>query len=150
MRTALPGGDPVCALNGWESCSGSTTSCPRMVHLTESALREVGKSLKGSTIALLSRAFINDSDDAPNTLEEPFRDAARAAGAEVRMHDPWVEPGLRPPDAPPGLSWDLEEVLSGSDAVVGGGNMVDPDAWIAAGFGYWGIGRAVGIGDRSF
>jgi len=40
-----PGGDPLGALNGWESCSGSTTSCPRMMHLTESALREVGKAL---------------------------------------------------------------------------------------------------------
>jgi UDP-N-acetyl-D-mannosaminuronate dehydrogenase len=97
VRTALPGGDPVCALNGWESCSGSTTSCPRMVHLTESALREVGKSLKGSTIALLSRAFINDSDDARKTPAEPFFEMA-AAGAEVRVHDPgWIQQRRRTP-----------------------------------------------------
>ncbi|CVK33944.1 protein of unknown function [Methanoculleus bourgensis] len=73
------------------------------------------------------------------------------------------------PDAPPGLSRDLEGVLSGADAVVvfaghkeyrgleparvkelcgctwpvivDGRNVVDPDAWIAEGFAYRGIGR---------
>ena len=139
-----------------------------MLRLTESALREVGKSLKGSKIALLGWAFINDSNDARNTPAEPFRDAALAAGAEVRVHDPWVDP-VTSPDAPPGLSRDLEGVLSGADAVVvfaghkeyrglvpeqvkglcgcahpvviDGRNVVDPDAWIAEGFVYRGIGR---------
>ena len=108
-----------------------------------------------------ARAFINGSDDARNTPAEPFRDAA---GAEVRVHDPWVDP-----DAPPGLSRDLEGVLAGADAVVvfaghkeyrglvpaevrrlcgcarpavvDGRNVVDPDAWIVEGFAYRGIGR---------
>ena len=108
-----------------------------------------------------ARAFINGSDDARNTPAEPFRDAA---GAEVRVHDPWVDP-----DAPPGLSRDLARVLAGADAVVvfaghkeyrglepaqvkglcgcarpavvDGRNVVDPDAWIAGGFAYRGIGR---------
>jgi len=139
-----------------------------MLHLTESALAQAGKSLKGSRIALLGWAFINDSDDARNTPAEPFYEAARAAGAEVRVHDPWVDPVLSP-DAPPGLSRDLEGVLSGADAVVvfaghkeyrglvpaevrrlcgcahpavvDGRNVVDPDAWIGAGFAYRGIGR---------
>ena len=88
-----------------------------MLRLTESALREVGKSLKGSKIALLGWAFINDSDDARNTPAEPFRDAALAAGAKVRVHDPWVDP-VTSPDAPPGLSRDIEGVLAGADAVV--------------------------------
>ena len=48
-----------------------------MVHLTESALREVGKSLKGSTIALLGWAFINDSDDARKTPAEVFYEGVR-------------------------------------------------------------------------
>ena len=100
-----------------------------------------------------ARALINGSDDARNTPAEPFRDAA---GEEVRVHDPWVDP-----DAPPGLSRDLEGVLAGADAVVvfaghkeyrglvpaevrrlcgcarpvvvDGRNVVDPDAWIAGG-----------------
>ena len=121
-----------------------------------------------SKVALLGWAFINDSDDARNTPAEPFRDAALAAGAKVRVHDPWVDP-VTSPDAPPGLSRDLEGVLAGADAVVvfaghkeyrgleparvkglcgctwpvivDGRNVVDPDAWIAAGFVYRGIGR---------
>mgnify|MGYP003768869429 FL=1 len=70
-----------------------------------------------SKVALLGWAFINDSDDARNTPAEPFRDAALAAGAEVRVHDPWVDP-VTSPDAPPGLSRDIEGVLTGADAVV--------------------------------
>lgn len=139
-----------------------------MLHLTESALGEVGKTLVGSKVALLGWAFINDSDDARNTPAEPFRDAAIAAGAEVAVHDPWVDPATLP-DAPPGLSRDLARVLSGADAVVvfaghkeyrglepagvrrlcgsahpavvDGRNIIDPDAWISAGFTYRGIGR---------
>jgi UDP-N-acetyl-D-mannosaminuronic acid dehydrogenase len=139
-----------------------------MLHLAESALAEVGKTLAGSKIALLGWAFINDSDDARNTPAEPFRDAALAAGAEVAVHDPWVDPATSP-DAPPGISRDLAGVLAGADAVVvfaghkeyrglvparvkelsgsphpavvDGRNVVDPDAWIGAGFVYRGIGR---------
>lgn len=143
-----------------------------MLHLTTSALAQAGKTLKGSRIALLGWAFINDSDDARNTPSEPFYAAAVAAGAEVRVHDPWVDPETAP-DTPPGLSKDLEAVLSGADAVVvfaghkeyrhlvpaevkklcgcahpaivDGRNVADPDAWIDAGFAYRGIGR----GDRN-
>ena len=139
-----------------------------MLHLTESALAQTGKTLKDSTIALLGWAFINDSDDARNTPAEPFRDAAIAAGAEVAVHDPWVDPATSP-DAPPGISRDLAGVLAGADAVVvfaghkeyrglvpeqvkglcgsthpavvDGRNVVDPDAWIGVGFAYRGIGR---------
>ena len=115
-----------------------------------------------------ARAFINGSDDARNTPAEPFRDAALAAGAEVAVHDPWVDPATSP-DAPPGLSRELDAVLAGADAVVvfadhkeyrglvpervkglcgsphpavvDGRNVVDPDAWIVEGFAYRGIGR---------
>jgi len=73
-----------------------------MLHLTESALGEAGKTLAGSKVALLGWAFINDSDDARNTPAEPFRDAAIAAGAEVAVHDPWVDPATSP-DATPRL-----------------------------------------------
>ena len=78
-------------------------------------------------------------------------------------------PRATSPDAPPGLSRDLEGVLASADvvvvfaghkeyrglvpaevrrlcgckspAVVDGRNAVDPDAWIGAGFVYRGIGR---------
>ena len=143
-----------------------------MLHLTESALAQVGKALKGAKIALLGWAFINDSDDARNTPAEPFYEMARAAGAAVAVHDPWVDPETAP-DVPPGLTRDLDAVLTGADAVavfaghkeyrvlvpgevkalcgcmhpaiIDGRNVADPDAWIEAGFAYRGIGR----GDRN-
>ncbi|KAF1076895.1 nucleotide sugar dehydrogenase [Methanogenium sp. MK-MG] len=141
-----------------------------MLHLAESALRQIGKPIAGAKIALLGWAFLNDSDDARNTPAEPFYRTARAAGAEVRIHDPWVDPETAP-DVPEGadITHDLEAVLSGADAVVifaghkeyralvpaavkalcgcshpvlvDGRNVADPDAWIAEGFVYKGIGR---------
>ncbi|MDG6250487.1 UDP binding domain-containing protein, partial [Methanocalculus sp.] len=94
-----------------------------MLHLTEAALAEAGKALAGARIALLGWAFINDSDDARNSPSEPFYQAATAAGAEVRVHDPWVDPATSPdlpnPDQPDGgLTMDLEQALAGADAVV--------------------------------
>jgi len=135
-----------------------------MLTLTTSALAQAGKTLKGSKVALLGWAFINDSDDARNTPAEPFRDAVLAAGASVAVHDTWVEryPGVE-------VLHDLAAVLNGADAVVvfaghkdyrglapadikaqcgcehpaivDGRNIVDPDAFIEAGFAYRGIGR---------
>lgn len=143
-----------------------------MLHLTESALAQAGKTLKGAKIALLDWAFINDSDDARNTPAEPFYEMARAAGAEVAVHDPWVDPKTAP-DVPPGLSRDLDGVLEGADAVVvfaghkeyrelvpvrvkklcgcerpvvvDGRNVLEPDAWIDSGFAY----RGIGGGDKN-
>ncbi len=94
-----------------------------MLHLTEAALAEAGKPLAGAKIALLGWAFINDSDDARNTPSDPFYRAATAAGAGVRVHDPWVDPTTSPdlpnPDQPDGgLTMDLGQALAGADAVV--------------------------------
>ena len=86
----------------------------------------------------------------------------------MAVHDPYVD---RSPGVP--VSHDLREIISGADAVailtahspyralspggvkawtdrerpviVDGRNLVDPDAWIAEGFVYKGIGR----GDRN-
>jgi len=142
-----------------------------MLHLTESALQQVGKTMAGAKIALLGWAFLNDSDDARNTPAEPFYQAAIAAGAEVRIHDPWVDPETAadvPDDVE--ITHDLDAVLSGADAVVifaghkeyrslnptevkalcgerghpvivDGRNVADPDEWIGSGYVYRGIGR---------
>ncbi len=45
----------------------------------------------------------------------------RAAGAEVAVYDPRVDPGTSP-DAVPGLSRDLEGALAGTDAYLCGGS----------------------------
>ena len=135
-----------------------------MARLVADGLGAIGRGLDASRIALLGWAFIGNSDDARNPPAEPFRDAMLAAGATVRVHDPHVE---QYPGVP--IEHDLEAVLEGSDAVVvfadhdlyrgldprrlralsghehpvivDGRNMIDPDAFIAEGFVYRGIGR---------
>ncbi|HOI12523.1 MAG TPA: UDP binding domain-containing protein, partial [Methanoculleus sp.] len=139
-----------------------------MVHLTFEGLKRAGKSLEGAKVALLGWAFIQNSDDTRNTPAEPYLVAMEEAGAEVRVHDPFVDeyPGME-------VSHDLDATLAGADVVtiftghhhyasldparvkelsgkehpviVDGRNVVDPDAFIRAGFVYKGIGR----GDRN-
>jgi len=139
-----------------------------MVYLTVEGLRRAGKPLAGATVTLLGWAFIQNSDDARNTPSEPYLAVMKEAGAEVRVHDPFVDqyPGIE-------VSHDLDETLVGADAVVvftahhhyasldpartkelsgrehpvivDSRNVVDPDAFIRAGFVYKGIGR----GDRN-
>ena len=135
-----------------------------MVHLTLEGLERVGKSPEGATVALLGWAFIQNSDDTRNTPAEPYLTAMKEMGAEVRVHDPFV-------DGYPGIvvSHDLDATLEGANVVtiftghhhyasldparvkelsgeehpviVDGRNVVDPDAFIRAGFVYKGIGR---------
>ncbi|MBP2030122.1 UDP-N-acetyl-D-mannosaminuronic acid dehydrogenase [Methanohalophilus levihalophilus] len=135
-----------------------------MYHLTEQALDRTGKSVKGSKVAILGWAFINDSDDARNTPSEIYRDIVMNAGSKVEIHDPHVlnYPGVE-------ISQDLESVVKDADVVaifaghkqyfgldaeklkeltgidkpvvVDGRNVIDPDNFIEAGFVYKGIGR---------
>jgi UDP-N-acetyl-D-mannosaminuronic acid dehydrogenase len=135
-----------------------------MLTLTRQGLERMGKPLKGSKIALLGWAFLGNSDDARDPPSELFYELVVEAGASVMVHDPWVEsyPGIT-------LTKDLAAVVKGADAVVvftghneykvlkpadvkklcgkdhpvivDGRNVIDPDAVIAAGFVYKGIGR---------
>ena len=135
-----------------------------MVHLTTEGLRRAGKSPEGANVALLGWAFIQNSDDTRNTPAEPYLAAMEEVGAEVRVHDPFVDdyPGVE-------IAHDLDATLAGADVVtiftghhhyasldpvrvkelsgrehpviVDGRNVVDPDAFIRAGFIYKGIGR---------
>jgi UDP-N-acetyl-D-mannosaminuronic acid dehydrogenase len=135
-----------------------------MYNLTVEALERIDKNIADAKVAILGWAFLNDSDDARNTPAEPYRDLLIDAGADVRVHDPHV---LQYPDVE--ISQDMEEVLEGVDAVVvfaghrqyysldprhlqelsgqthpvivDGRNVVEPDAFIDAGFVYKGIGR---------
>jgi len=135
-----------------------------MFKLTEEALANVGKSVKGSKIAMLGWAFINDSDDARNPPSEPYRDLLIEAGADVMVHDPHV---LNYPNVE--IEKDMGSVVKGADAVViltghseyfklspvdvkammgkdqpvivDGRNVIDPTVFVDGGFVYRGIGR---------
>ncbi|MCX9084882.1 MAG: nucleotide sugar dehydrogenase [Candidatus Methanoperedens sp.] len=135
-----------------------------MYNLTLEALTRAGGKFKGSKIALLGWAFLNNSDDMRNTPSQPYFDMVRKAGAKVYVHDPYV---LEDGDLK--ISQDLNECIKGAAAVViftghkhysglkandikksagcphpiiiDGRNVVDPDAFIKEGFIYKGIGR---------
>ena len=135
-----------------------------MFNLTKAGLERIGKDVKGSKVAILGWAFINDSDDARNTPSEIYRDLLLEAGANPSVHDPHVidYPGVT-------IARDIGEVLKNSNAIaifaghqeykaleakaikkmsgmehpiiVDGRNIIGPDAFIEKGFVYKGIGR---------
>jgi UDP-N-acetyl-D-mannosaminuronic acid dehydrogenase len=135
-----------------------------MYNLTQEALTRAGMKFKGSKIALLGWAFLNNSDDTRNTPSEPYYDMVKKAGAQVCVHDPYV-----PEYENLKISQDMEDCIKGATAIViftghkhylnlkasalkklagcqhpiiiDGRNVVDPDDFIKEGFVYKGIGR---------
>jgi UDP-N-acetyl-D-mannosaminuronic acid dehydrogenase len=135
-----------------------------MFKLTKDALAEVGKEIKGSKIAMLGWAFINDSDDARNPPSEPYYDLLSEAGASITIHDPHV---LEYPNVE--IEKNMDSVIKDADAViiltahseyfklnptdvkklmvidqtvvVYGRNVIDPAGFVEGGFVYKGIGR---------
>ncbi|NPE30296.1 nucleotide sugar dehydrogenase [Methanococcoides sp. SA1] len=135
-----------------------------MYYLTQEALKRIGKDVKGSKVAILGWAFINDSDDARNPPSEPYRNLLIENGAEVMVHDPHV---LNYPEVE--IMKNIDEVIENADVVavltghsdyfklnpsnlrsltekkntviVDGRNVLDPDTFIDSGFVYKGIGR---------
>ena len=138
---------------------------PRHMHrLTLEGLGRVGKQIRGAQVAILGWAFLQNSDDTRNTPSEPYRNLLVEEGADVPVHDPYVDsyPGVP-------ISHDLREVISGADVIavltahrpyrglapkevkawsgrdhpviIDGRNVINPDAYIGDGFVYKGIGR---------
>jgi UDP-N-acetyl-D-mannosaminuronic acid dehydrogenase len=80
-------------------------------HITkmiEYALAEVGRKLKGSSIAVLGFAYLEESDDIRNSPSEVLVNILRDNGANVAVHDPYVEE----------FNQSLHDVLFGCDAAV--------------------------------
>ncbi|HUH79241.1 MAG TPA: nucleotide sugar dehydrogenase [Methanoregula sp.] len=135
-----------------------------MFTLTMDAMKRAGRDPFGATIAILGWAFLSNSDDTRNTPSEPYRDLLLKEGCHVIVHDAYVcdYPGVP-------IIADIERAVRGADVIVifaghhqyrnlspahirkltgrkhpvivDGRNMVDPDAFIAEGFVYKGIGR---------
>ncbi|HUU74585.1 MAG TPA: nucleotide sugar dehydrogenase, partial [Methanoregulaceae archaeon] len=84
-----------------------------MVNLTVSALKRAGIRIEGAKIAVLGWAFLANSDDARNTPSEVYRDIVLAEGADVAVHDPYVEkyPGVE-------IIQELDTALDGADVLV--------------------------------
>ena len=86
-----------------------------MVELTEGALAEAGRDIKGAKIAVLGVAYLENSDDIRNTPATPIIDTLKLKGADPAAHDPHVRP--REYEVHP-VERDLGSVLSGADAAL--------------------------------
>ena len=84
----------------------------QMARLVEEALAEAGKEVKGSRVAVLGIAYLEDSDDVRNTPAQPLINTLRARGAWVMAHDPFVW-GYEGEE----LTRDLDEALRGADCL---------------------------------
>ena len=80
--------------------------------LTEEALAEHNKKLKGSKIAVLGVAFLENSDDTRNTPTTALYCELVKRGAQVVLHDSLVRDFEFP------FTKDLDKALDGADAVI--------------------------------
>ena len=79
-----------------------------MLELLQDALTEIGHDLKGARVAVLGYAYLEDSDDTRNSPSEILVGHLRELGAELVIHDPWVE----------AYAGDLMECIKECDAAV--------------------------------
>jgi len=83
-----------------------------VVDMVEEALAEHGKKLRGSKVAILGVAFLENCDDTRNTPSAAIYKELKKRGAKPMLHDPIV----RDFDLP--FTKDLDEALSNADAII--------------------------------
>ena len=79
-----------------------------MIDLLNEGLSEIEKEMLGSTVAVLGYSYLANSDDTRNAPSIILVEEVRKLGAEVRIHDPYVEK----------YKGDLEKIVKGVDAIV--------------------------------
>ncbi len=84
-----------------------------MKELIKEALKEKGKSLKESRLAILGFAFLENSDDPRNTPALPLYNLLKKSCRDVVIHDPYISEheGVE-------IAVDLDEALRGKDCLV--------------------------------
>jgi UDP-N-acetyl-D-mannosaminuronic acid dehydrogenase len=63
-----------------------------VVNIIEESLKEVDKTIKGSSIGILGVAYKGDVADARESPAEPLINFLKEEGASVLVHDPFVSP----------------------------------------------------------
>ncbi len=63
----------------------------RMAQLVEEAMREAGRRIRGSKVAVLGFAYRENTDDARNSPAIPLVRELRRRGADVAIHDPFAK-----------------------------------------------------------
>jgi UDP-N-acetyl-D-mannosaminuronic acid dehydrogenase len=79
-----------------------------MADLIAGALAEAGKAVNGARVVVLGLAYLEDSDDTRNSPSDVLINRLKAMGAEVIVHDPWVQ----------GYQGDILNCVRGCDAAV--------------------------------
>ncbi|HLD96330.1 MAG TPA: nucleotide sugar dehydrogenase [Patescibacteria group bacterium] len=79
-----------------------------IVELLKEGLDSVGKGLEGTKVAVLGYAYLPNSDDTRDAPSIPMIKELKNLGAEVRVHDPYVEE----------YKGDLKKAVEGADALV--------------------------------
>jgi UDP-N-acetyl-D-mannosaminuronic acid dehydrogenase len=109
--------DPWLLVHGAEGVEPRLVSAARAVNdsmplhvanLVEDALAEVGVTIAGSRVAVLGFAYLENTGDTRTSPSAALVDRLRERGADVVVHDPWVE----------GHMGDLHDRAQGADAVV--------------------------------
>jgi len=132
-----------------------------IVELLDEGLRDAGRNLASSKVAILGVAFLENSDDTRNTPSQDLYAHLQERGAQPVLHDPYVRDFELP------FTADITEAVDGADAValvtlhrayrelsleslkrlmrtpvlVDGRNAFDKATCEAAGFIYKGVGK---------
>jgi len=139
----------------------------RREHVVDLAHRELGGSVKGKFIAVLGAAFKPNSDDVRDSPALDVAGRLHLSGANVRVYDPAANETAAAVWPTLTFAGSVLEACEGADLVIvatewkefreadpqavgevvahrrviDGRNCLDPDAWIAAGWAYRGMGR---------
>jgi UDP-N-acetyl-D-mannosaminuronic acid dehydrogenase len=105
LAHGAPGFDAALIASARERNNGMPA---HMLALTEAALKREGLALAESTVAVLGYSYLENCGDPRNSPSETFAKLARSAGANVRIHDPWI----------PAYQGELASVLQGADCAV--------------------------------
>ncbi|MFO7245030.1 MAG: nucleotide sugar dehydrogenase, partial [Actinomycetes bacterium] len=139
----------------------------RRERVVDLAHRELGGSVKGKVIAVLGAAFKPNSDDVRDSPALDVAGRLHLSGANVRVYDPAANETAAAVWPTLTFAGSVLEACEGADLVIvatewkefreadpqavgevvahrrviDGRNCLDPDAWIAAGWAYRGMGR---------
>lgn len=130
-----------------------------VAELLKEGITVTGKGMEGSKIAVLGYAYLPNSDDTRNSPSIPLVGELRNIGAEVKIHDPYVEKyrvDLRKVvedadavvvmvahDEYLDLDWEKVKKLMSGNLLVDGRNVLGKEKATGFGFAY----KAVGVGD---
>ena len=128
-----------------------------IAEMTVKALEEAGQDPAEACVGVLGYAYLENSDDTRHSPTATMVGELRGSVAEIRIHDPWVNPYrvdldrmlagchalvlMVKHDAYGDVDFSQLKTLMAEPVLVNGRGFFTPKAVSDAGFTYWGIGR---------